>query len=362
MRRLAPALVLVTLAAAAAALPASASAKTTWLCRPGLAKNPCTASLATTAVAASGKQTVSHPKAARHPAVDCFYVYPTVSNQKTKNANLHVDPEETYVASLQVSRFSRVCRIYAPMYRQVTRGGLLTAGTVAAATKAYADVRSAWRQYLARDNHGRGVVLIGHSQGTAMLIRLIRGEIDASRSKRRRLVSALLIGGNVVVAKGKRTGGDFAHVPTCRTATAPGCIVAFSTFDTTPPAGSLFGRPRVGVSFLKGHADAANTQVACVDPNALLKRSHVLHPVFPKIAAVTTPWTSYPGLYTGRCRSGASAHWLQIDDAPASDPRPRVKPVLGPNWGLHQADMNLTMGDLVDVARTQAKAYVKKHR
>ena len=32
------------------------------------------------------------------------------------------------------------------------------------------DVVAAWRHYLDHDNRGRGVVLIGHSQGTGMLV------------------------------------------------------------------------------------------------------------------------------------------------------------------------------------------------
>ena len=53
----------------------------------------------------------------------------------------------------------------------------------------YEDVVEAWRAYLRRFNHGRGVVLIGHSQGTFVLRRLIREEIDPKASARRRLVS-----------------------------------------------------------------------------------------------------------------------------------------------------------------------------
>ena len=48
----------------------------------------------------------------------------------------------------------------------------------------YADVLDAWREYLARDNRGRGVVLLGHSQGTRMLRQLLR---TAQRRKHIRL-------------------------------------------------------------------------------------------------------------------------------------------------------------------------------
>ena len=47
----------------------------------------------------------------------------------------------------------------------------------------YDDVRDAWNYYLAHDNQGRGFVLIGHSQGSYILTRLIREEIDGKPSR-----------------------------------------------------------------------------------------------------------------------------------------------------------------------------------
>ena len=54
------------------------------------------------------------------PAIDCFYVYPLVSLQTAPNTTLRIDPQETAIAELEASPFSRVCRVFAPMYRQVT--------------------------------------------------------------------------------------------------------------------------------------------------------------------------------------------------------------------------------------------------
>ena len=45
---------------------------------------------------------VIHPEAVKHPSVDCFYVYPTVSGQKTTLANFKVDPVERSIAHQQV--------------------------------------------------------------------------------------------------------------------------------------------------------------------------------------------------------------------------------------------------------------------
>ncbi len=71
----------------------SASAKTVWLCRPGQLPDPCTPALSTTVYSPTlAQRGVQHLKQMKNPPIDCFYVYPTVSDQKTINANLQIDP------------------------------------------------------------------------------------------------------------------------------------------------------------------------------------------------------------------------------------------------------------------------------
>ena len=100
-----------------------------------------------------------------NPPIDCFYVYPTVSDENRGNADLTIGLRQILVAQTQAARFSQVCKVYAPMYRQITNRGLTTPSLHAKPLLAYGDVLAAWRDYLAHWNHGRGVVLIGHSQG-----------------------------------------------------------------------------------------------------------------------------------------------------------------------------------------------------
>jgi len=97
------------------ARPAADPWGTVWLCRPGLAHNPCTSDETVTVVGPSGAAHVQRISAARSAPVDCFYVYPTVSVQQTTNANLEIDPQERAVAVAQASRFASVCTVYAPM-------------------------------------------------------------------------------------------------------------------------------------------------------------------------------------------------------------------------------------------------------
>jgi hypothetical protein len=352
----------------------SPSGRTVWLCRPGLADNPCTADLTSTAVTHDGTRSLEHVRLAAAPPVDCFYVYPTVSRQPGPNANLHVDPEETAVAIAQASRFSQACRVFAPMYPQLTVSAIgrpAHGAPPAAAITAYLGVLNAWTDYLAHDNHGRGVVFVGHSQGAAVLIALLARVVDPDPVLRRRLVSALLLGGNVTVRKGSDVGGSFRNIPACRTARQTGCVVAYSSFSGVPPANSLFGRVDVGLGAgLSGSTGDRQDQVLCTDPATLDGSRGRLRPYFPtepfpglpgssrSARAITTPWVDFPGEYTARCRESRGASWLQVTPAePAGEQGPLVRAALGPRWGLHLVDVNIALGNLVDLVRDQIAAY-----
>ncbi len=353
------------------------SAGVEWLCRPGQANDPCTSGLATTVVPSLGPTHVEEATDAVHPGIDCFYVYPTVSPQKTANSDLHIDPAETAVAEAQASRFSQVCRVYAPMYPQLTLSAILNPADLTAANlaTAYAGVEAAWDDYLAHDNDGRGVVVIGHSQGSAMLIALLRRKVDDDPAVRRRLVSAIILGGNVTVPVGRTVGGSFEHIPACTSTVQTGCVTAYSSFDRPPPANSLFGRPGAGVSGLVpgGPVASAGLEVLCVNPASPQGGISALSPYFPSarvtaafgsqgpsLPSVSTPWITEPGLYTGQCEDENGASWFQVT-APivAGDHRRIVTQTLGPTWGLHLDDVNISLGNLVTLVGDEARAYLR---
>jgi hypothetical protein len=362
-----PLLAVLSAAAVAACLLAGpAAAKTVWLCRPGAATDPCRGSLDATRLGAGGSQKVERRKNARNAPIDCFYVYPTVSEQKTINATRRIDPEQRAIALYQASRFSERCRVWAPMYRQLTLVGIAGRTKIppGAGAKAYGDVRSAWRDYLAHHNHGRGFVLIGHSQGSFVLRKLITDEIDKRPAVRRRLVSALLLGGNVTVRKGKDAGGDFRNVPACRSASQIGCVVAYSTYGETPPANSLFGR-------------VANKrlQVLCTNPADLGGGTGALQPYlatspFPgtlgvgiqimlggvQLPQVSTAWLAPAGRYTARCSTAGGASFLRLS---ALDGAVQLHPSPDATWGLHLGDVNLALGNLTALVGRQAAAYAR---
>jgi hypothetical protein len=348
-----------------------ASPPTVWLCQPGQSRfqDPCLDPLQSTVVPAAGKRITQDSQAATGSKFDCFYVYPTVSTQPGDNANLNVQSDEVAAAISEASRFSQVCNVWAPMYRQRTVASLQQG--IGADQRgnyiAYESVLSAFRNYLANYNHGRPIVFIGHSQGAAMLIRLLSSQVDRNRSLRAHTVVAILAGGNVAVPTGRSVGATFRHLPLCKTITQTGCVIAYSSFPSQPPVGSLFGRPGTGVSLQSGQSATRGVQVACVNPAAIAGGSADLDSYFPSatstapLSQVKTPWVSYPDLYSATCMHAGGATWLQVSTLTVAG-RPVVTESLGPNWGYHLDDINLALGNLVGDVQAEEAAYAAKKR
>ena len=200
-----------------------------WLCRPDI-DDVCDENLDATIVNADGSTEMEPFALDADAPIDCFYVYPTVSVDPETNSDLLPDPDfEGLMVRNQAARLASQCKLYAPIYRQVTLTSLIESlgsgespFTAEATEIAYQSVLDAWKHYIANDNEGRGVVLVGHSQGSSVLRRLIQEEIDSDEQLRGLLVSALLLGTTVAVPEGQDVGGDFDNIPLCREATQTG--------------------------------------------------------------------------------------------------------------------------------------------
>ena len=71
-----------------------------------------------------------------------------------------------------------------------------------------------------------------------------------------------------------------------------------------------------------------------------------------------TLWVAFPRKYTARCVTRGSRSWLLVEDVgTVGDKRERVQGVLAPGWGLHAADVNIALADLVALVRTQSAAW-----
>jgi hypothetical protein len=353
-----------------------------WVCHPAV-EDICERDIGVTVVEEDGTLTTEPWEPADDPAIDCFYVYPTISQDPGPLSDMDAsDDEEGYAALNQVALLGEHCRVFAPVYRQRTLAALAAGfagrgGTDDEANREvpFEDVTDAWRHYMSNENGGRGVVLIGHSQGAGLLNRLIASEIDPNDDVGDVLVAAYLAGSGVTVPEGADVGGAFQNVPLCREEDQTGCVVTWAAYRSTapPPPDALFGRPRQG-----------DGVVACNSPASLDGGSVELDSRFPASVSasilggvtngeedasgwvdppgepIETPFVATPGLVSGGCVERDGFNYLEVEVTPG--PGPRVDDIGGdltPQWGLHLADVSLVMGDISRLVRSQSQAWLE---
>src|SRR5918993_878397 len=283
-----------------------------WLCRPGNADNVCARDLDATVVNADGSTEVVPHEVAEAPSIDCFYVYPTTSYDTEINSDLVPGESEEIVTVLnQAARLTSTCRVFAPVYRQVTLGG-------------------------------------------------IGGDADAPQG----------VGSGVGVPEGELVGGSFQEVRLCEATDQVGCVVTYASFRATspPPDDSLFGRARDG----EGEAGCVNPGSpsggsATLSPyfsvdqpeGSLLGGLSSAQPFADaaRTSEITTPWVTYPDLVEAECVREDGFHYLRLTvlgdpDDPRTDDIPGD---LAPNWGMHLVDANVAMGDIEAMVATQPR-------
>ncbi|WP_309660977.1 DUF3089 domain-containing protein [Sphingomonas sp.] len=335
-----------------------------WLCLPGRA-DICAKPLPTTALNPNGYGSSGTSPVAKDTPIDCFYVYPTVSNDRGMNSDLIPDNAEKGAAEVQFARFAGVCRPFAPMYRQMTLGAVTVAATGGdvgfAASLAYSDVANAWRTYLAKYNQGRPFVLIGHSQGSLMLNLLIANRIEG-KPEAARMKLAILAGFNVLVPQGKLVGGTFKTTPLCSRTGQTGCVISWVSFreNNAPPPGAIFG-----------YADQPGMTVGCVNParpgsrawekldSVWYARSMLPVPGGPiswsSEGPPPTPYLRTEGLVSAKCVNDGPRGYLSIrtNVDPKGKRTDRIGGEVGllgfflPGWGMHLADIAEAQGDLI---------------
>lgn len=341
-----------------------------WLCHPDLPGDGCDVDIDRTLVMPDGTTRRLETERPDSPPIDCFYIYPTVSEDLTPNSDLEMGPGEQGVVAAQFAPFARECRLFAPAYRQTTLFALniflQTGQQPANEEMRYADVAAAWETYLRDHNDGRGVVLIGHSQGAELVQQLLRRRIFG-RPVADRILSAMPIGFNTPLDP---ETGRFGDMPPCETAGQIGCLISYVSFraDSPPDADAWFGRMDA-----QGQTTACTNPAALTDENAtgldawLLARSRQGSgdPEFGEGIEVTTRFAEMPGLLSATCRSNDSHSWLAVSvSGDPSDPRADdiagdlvIQGEIQTAWGLHLVDMNLAMGNLLDIVAAQSKTF-----
>lgn len=323
-----------------------------WLCKPGMNDDQCLGVDQTTLhVDSAGNFDTREHEAVVNASFNCFYVYPTVDQREEPGNTEDLTDIEPILRPLinQAARFTGLCNVYAPLYHQMTIGTYGVPGGFTSSEfydRAFADVDEAFSQFLA-ETGDTPFVLMGHSQGSHMLIRLIQERIDNNSALRSRMISALLSGpvGALEVPAGGIVGGSFANIPLCTAAGETTCAIAFDSIA----AGNAANRP------------ARN--IPCVNPTVLGGTPGVFASTIwqasnglPYPFDTPVPWVSYDGVYTAECEADG---FLGIAEMPTGTqppvPSATLQALLGTS--LHVADVSLAMGDLLRIVETQAAAF-----
>jgi hypothetical protein len=251
-----------------------------------------------------------------------------------------------------------VCDLYVPLYRQVTIGAYVFGAEAREArlAVAFSDVADAFAHYLGQYNHGRKIVLVGHSQGAEMVVRLLRRFFEEDPALRDRLLVAMAIGGNVEVPPGRLSGATLPTIPLCSKPDELGCVVAYQTRrsgnDKSPG----------------GLGPHAGNETACVNPAGVgsterrpFSRTYLPMSVLLSGArGVSTPFVVYRDFYAGQCVAGAGGYrYLAVSEVPgAGDTRESPFDLgqigLNTSLGTHILDMQFPQGDLIDMVARRA--------
>lgn len=135
---------------------------------------------------------------------DIFYVYPTLGTHPLDAAGqpldlTPVDRQDERDAALGNQRFNKNVyagdqfNFFAPYYRQRTMSAYRNvdkqSGLISETPAA--DIADAFGHYMTHFNHGRPFILLGHSQGSEVLLKVLKGMTDRQFD---RMIAAYLIG------------------------------------------------------------------------------------------------------------------------------------------------------------------------
>jgi len=348
-----------------------------WVCLPGR-DDVCSRDLQAKQLLADGSSVAVPPVVpATSGTVDCFYVYPTAGLNLVPG---NFDPYNTDTSAIeaataaQAASFGSTCRVFAPQYRQATIGAYALPEFVRQLyiQVAASDILAAFDYYLANYNQGRKVVLIGHSQGGEMLIKLIQARFESSPELRGKLLLGILAGIPVNVPIGQKTGGTFSNVPVCTLPGEVGCFIAFSSYaeganpamDTRIPTPAGQERVCANPATLDDPALSADAR----RNGRKLLQGTLLMPAkdssgFVRDDAQTKSFTRLSGAYSGACTAGADPRmrFFSIrEELAATDPRrgivklsdtplDLVLQLLIGDTGLHVLDMQFPMQEMVSL-------------
>jgi hypothetical protein len=290
-------------------------------------------------------------------AVDVFYIHPTTYrgrenwNQDISDAATNTWTDISVVAR-QAAAFNGCCRIYAPRYRQAGTAALYAKDDSGdkARVLGYEDVKSAFQYYLDHYNDGRPFILVGHSQGTFYIQRLLEEVIDASPI-RPQMVAAYAIGIGIPVGV---FGRQYKTITPCAKPDDTGCVVTWNTFGRGGAGAAV--AERSAVKYEARFKTREGAESLCINP-LTFDMSKPDAPAnanlgaLPGVAALGPLPALKPGVIGATCENG-----MLYVDLPTTDD---FKLLVLPGQVLHFHDMDLFFKNIRDNAIVRTEAFLK---
>ena len=172
----------------------------------------------------------------RDTSVDVFFIHPTTYTKRRKRTpkQMNADIDDSYLNAktdystilYQASVFNAQCRVFAPRYRQAHLSAFFIKDkekSGQAIGLAYSDVKTAFEYYLKNWNHGRPIIIAGHSQGSLLAERILKKYFE-NKTLQNQLVVAYIPGWPVPKEY-------FSSLKMCSYSLQTGCICSWRTLE-----------------------------------------------------------------------------------------------------------------------------------
>lgn len=195
--------------------------------------------------------------------VDIFYIYPTINSEPLSNRGSV--PAYTDISRAEVRNAAKKNQVYnktvyaaddfnffAPYYRQMTTKVFAMSNTERKfrAKLSAADVRRAFQYYMRTFNNGRPFILLGHSQGSQMLLELLKhGMTDKQYDQ---MVAAYLMGYEIT----EKDLDKFPHrLKPAMGETDRGVVISYNSVTSMEGKSPLFANTVVCINPLNWRTD-----------------------------------------------------------------------------------------------------------
>ncbi len=164
--------------------------------------------------------------------VDVFYVYPTLfvdRKESAWNADIYNPANRNQVlesaVKYQASAWGKAGRLFVPYYRQTHYRVFVSPYDKEGKPAweiSYQDLKAAFTYYLENYNHGQGIIIASHSQGTLHSKRLVKEFFDG-KPLQEQLVAAYLVGARILP-------DEFKSIKPLESPAAIGGFVSWNTY------------------------------------------------------------------------------------------------------------------------------------